>query len=60
MEEAEELCVQVTEIRKKTLGQEHADMLICMNNLALIFKQQGRLKEPEELEVHVVKWQAEE
>ena len=40
--EAEELELQVIEIRKRLLGQEHLDTLISMGNLALIYSSQGR------------------
>jgi hypothetical protein len=46
--EAEELGVQVMEIRKKVLGQEHPDTLTSINNLASKFRHQGRLTEAEE------------
>jgi hypothetical protein len=50
--EAEELKVQVMEMRKTVLGAEHPDTLASMNNLASTYKKQGRWKEAEELEVH--------
>ena len=40
--EAEDLGVQVIEMRKKVLGQEHPDTLTSMNNLAFTWKIQGR------------------
>jgi Tetratricopeptide repeat len=36
--EAEELEVQVIEIRKMVLGQEHPDMLMSINNLTWTLK----------------------
>ena len=44
MKEAEELGVQVLEIRKRVLGEEHPETLTSMNNLALTYyasKSQG-------------------
>ena len=38
----------------KVLGVEHPDTLTSMGNLALLYKDQGRWKEAEELKVHVV------
>ena len=43
--EAEELEVQVMEVRKRVLGQEHPDTLTSMGNLASTFSYQGRWKE---------------
>ena len=40
--EAEELGVQLMEIRKRVLGEEHPDTLLSMHNLAFIWKGQGR------------------
>ncbi|PIG87103.1 kinesin light chain, partial [Aspergillus arachidicola] len=52
--EAEELEVQVIELRKQVLGPEHPDTLTSMNNLASIYWNQGRWKEAEELGVQVM------
>jgi hypothetical protein len=35
--ESEELEVQVVEVRKRTLGQEHSDTLASISNLALTY-----------------------
>ena len=43
--EAEELGVQVLEVRKRVLGQEHPDTLWSMNHLACTWKSLGRDKE---------------
>ena len=32
----------MTEIRKKKLGSDHPNTLICMNNLAFTLKEQGK------------------
>ena len=53
--EAEELFVQVMEIRKRVLGEEHPDTLTSMANLASTYRNQGRWKEAEELFVQVMK-----
>src|SRR5205809_1930161 len=45
LKEAEELMMQVTETRKRVLGQEHPDTLTSMHNLAYIWKFQGQEKE---------------
>jgi Tetratricopeptide repeat len=45
----------VIETRKRVLRQEHLDTLISMINLVLIFWNQGRWKEAEELGVQVMK-----
>lgn len=42
---AEELEVQVLEMRKKRLREDHPDTLICMHNLAYTRKCQGRYTE---------------
>ena len=52
--EAQELNVQVMELRKSVLGVEHPDTLLSMSNLALTFELQGKLKEAEELCVQVL------
>ena len=51
---AEHLEVQVMDMRKKLLGAEHPDTLICMANLASTYKDQGRWIEAEQLEVQVM------
>jgi tetratricopeptide (TPR) repeat protein len=51
---AEELEVQVMETRKKVLGDEHADTLTSMANLAATYSNQGRWREAEELDVQVM------
>ena len=47
--EAEELGVQVMEVSKRVLGQEHSNTLDSMSNLAITYSNQGRWKEAEEL-----------
>jgi hypothetical protein len=46
--------VQVTQSRKRVLGQDHPDTLSSIANLALIYWDQGRWKEAEELQVQAV------
>ncbi|KAL9104255.1 MAG: hypothetical protein Q9187_008925 [Circinaria calcarea] len=46
---AEELGIQVVELKKKVLGTEHRNTLISMGELAELYWRQGRLKEAEEL-----------
>ena len=47
--------MQVMEISKRVLGEEHPDTLTSMANLASTYQNQGRWKEAEELEVQVMK-----
>ena len=54
LEEAEQLGVQVLDMRKKVLGAEHPDTLISMANLAKTYFDQGNLKKAEQLEVQVL------
>jgi tetratricopeptide (TPR) repeat protein len=51
---AEQLEVQVLDMRKKLLGAEHPNTLRSMANLALIYRNQGRQTEAEQLEVQVM------
>ncbi|KAM3504856.1 hypothetical protein MY11210_008194 [Beauveria gryllotalpidicola] len=53
-EEAEELCMQLTETSKTKLGADHTNTLIIMSNLASIYTDQGRWEEAERLEVQVM------
>jgi hypothetical protein len=43
------------ETRKRVVGQEHPSTLARMSNLASTYRNQGRWKEAEQLEVQVVK-----
>ena len=52
--EAEQLRVQVSETRKKVLGEEHPDTLTSMAHLASTYRNQGRWKEAEQLDVQVM------
>ncbi len=52
--EAEGLQVQVLELRKAVLGEEHPDTITAMANLASTRWQQGRSDEAEGLEVQVL------
>ena len=45
--------MQVLDMRKRVLDSEHPDTLTSMANLASTYKNQGRWKEAEELEVLV-------
>jgi tetratricopeptide (TPR) repeat protein len=56
-EEAEELEVQVLELRKSVLGEKHPDTILAMANLASTWQQQGRSDEAEQLEVQVLELQ---
>ncbi|MCJ1369865.1 hypothetical protein MMC20_001077 [Loxospora ochrophaea] len=49
LKEAVELGMQVLDTRKRVLGAEHPDTLNSMNDLALTYLDQERLKEAEEL-----------
>ncbi|KAJ5564862.1 hypothetical protein N7513_001104 [Penicillium frequentans] len=58
--EAEQLFIQVLEMRKSKLGADHLDTLASMANLALTFWNQGRWEEAEQLlkqvmETHKIK-----
>ena len=48
---AEELEVQIIEIRKRVLGEEHPHTLMSIANLATTFWNQGRWKRVEKLEM---------
>ena len=52
--EAEELEVQVVEMSKRGLGDEHRYTLTRMGNLASTYRKQGRWKEAEVLFVQVM------
>ena len=51
---AEQLEVQVMDMRKMLLGAEHPDTLISMANLATIYRYRGRWDEAEKLDVQVM------
>jgi tetratricopeptide (TPR) repeat protein len=53
-DESEELEVQVMQIKKRLLGNEHPDTLTSMANLALTYCGQGRWRDAEELEAQVM------
>ncbi|KAK3380825.1 hypothetical protein B0H63DRAFT_474432 [Podospora didyma] len=55
--EAEELGVQVMEIRKRVLGEEHPNTLASMANLAFTWKSQGRLDEALDVMCRCVEFQ---
>lgn len=48
-EKAEELLVQVLEIRRMVMGAEHLDTLMSMNNLAATYNNPGWWDKAEEL-----------
>jgi Flp pilus assembly protein TadD len=50
-QEAEELCEQVLEERKRQLGPDHPNTLGIIRNLASIYRHQGRYQDAEELAV---------
>ena len=52
--EAEQLEVQVMDMRKKLLGAEHPDTLTSMANLTVIYQNQGWFNEAEQLDVEVI------
>jgi len=54
LKKAEEQFVQVIEMEKRVLGQEHPDTLTSMNNLALVYNDQRRWTEAEKLYEQVV------
>ncbi|KND93897.1 Kinesin light chain 4, partial [Tolypocladium ophioglossoides CBS 100239] len=53
-EDAENIYVQVLEIRKAKLGADHPDTLTSMGNLASTYWNQGRWEDAEGLEVQVL------
>ncbi|KAI9828117.1 MAG: hypothetical protein M1832_003644 [Thelocarpon impressellum] len=53
-QEAEKLCLQAVELRRRLIGNRHPNTLLSMGNLATSLYHQGRLKEAEELEVEVL------
>jgi hypothetical protein len=52
--EAEQLEIQVMDMRKKLLGAEHPDTLLSMGNLASTYWNQGRWNEAEQLLIQVI------
>ncbi|RDW58624.1 hypothetical protein BP6252_13100 [Coleophoma cylindrospora] len=52
--EAEELELQVMEIRKEKLGEDHLSTLTSMSDLAVTYRKQGRWHEAEELGSQVI------
>lgn len=42
------------EVRKRVLGEEHPDMLTSIANSALTYREQGRWKKAEELEMQMI------
>ena len=53
-EEAEELEVQVLDLRKRVLGEKHPDTITTMASLASTWQQQGRSNEAERLKIQVL------
>ena len=51
---AEQLKIQVMEMRTKLLGAEHPDTLSSVGNLACTYRDQGRWNEAEKLEIQVM------
>ena len=51
---AEQLEVQVMDMRKELLGEEHPDTITSIGNLANIYSDQGKWNEAEQLKVHVM------
>ena len=49
LDEAELLCRECLEIERKTLGPEHPEVAISLNNLGKLLRSQGRLDEAEPL-----------
>ena len=52
--EAEQLDLQVLDLQKSVLGEEHPDTILAMANLASTWSQQGRSSEAEQLELQVL------
>ena len=53
--EAEQLEIQVMDMRKKLLGTEHPDTLCSMGNLAVTYIHQGRWIEAMQLNFKIMK-----
>jgi tetratricopeptide (TPR) repeat protein len=53
-DEAEKLCVQVLEQRRKLLGVDHVDTIRAVGELAVVYWKQGRYSEAEKLELEVL------
>ena len=51
---AEQLLIQVMDMRKKVLGEEHAETLLSIGNLAIIYWNQGKWNNAEQLEIQVM------
>ena len=54
LNEAEQLDIQVMDMRKRLLGAEHPHTLRSMENLATMYRNQGRLNEAELLDIQVM------
>ena len=54
LKDAEQLIVQVMDMRIKILGAEHLSTLTCMEYLAGMYQSQGKLDDAEKLEVQVM------
>ena len=53
-DEAEQLKIQVLDMKKKLLGAEHPDTLLSMANLARTYSDKGKWDEAEQLEIQVL------
>ena len=51
---AEQLYIQIIEMRKKVLGADHLDTLLSMASLAITYRNQGKWKEAEQLGIQVM------
>ena len=51
---AEQLRIQVLDMRKELLGAEHPDTLTSMKNLSCTYSHQGRIHDSEKLELEVM------
>ena len=52
--EGNKLCLQVMDVTRRVLGEEHPHTLTIMDNLAKTYHKQGRWKEAEELALQVL------
>ncbi|KAF8634152.1 hypothetical protein AX15_001052 [Amanita polypyramis BW_CC] len=52
--DCEKLYICMMEMRKAKLGEDHPDTLTAMNNLAMIYLDQGRYNEAKKLQVYVM------
>jgi tetratricopeptide (TPR) repeat protein len=53
-DQAEEIFVNILELRKEVLDEKHPDTIKSMASLAAIYHQQGRSDKAEKIEINVI------